>query len=182
MKNLFVLAALAAALPAFAQSEAGSTAQSRAETAVSGNGIVTIQNQAQPANTYARFDGTTNQAASAPPVYVNAPSADTCERAGFGLSAGAVGGNAGINVPRGQSDKCDVRADTVNLRFVGAPAEVIKARHCMDVQLAEAYARAGMPCVDWREQQGPARPTGAIGGGSSDTQARRQPMPWQAGG
>lgn len=150
MKNILILAAIFAAFPALAQSEAGSASQSRAETAVAGNGVVTVNQAAQPAYTAADVRHTTNQAATGPSVFVNAPSADTCERAGFGLSVGAVGGNAGANIPRGQSDKCDVRADTVNLRFVGAPAEVIKARHCMDTQLAEAYARAGMPCEDKR--------------------------------
>lgn len=148
MKRILILAALAASLPAFAQSDAGASSLSRAETAVQGNGIVTINNPSATST-----DWRTNQASAAPAVFVNAPSADTCERAGFGFAAGAVGGNAGVNIPRGQSDKCDVRADTVNLKFTGAPQEVIKARHCMDAQLAEAYARAGQPCRDQRPQQ-----------------------------
>lgn len=173
MKSFVILVALCAALPALAQSNASTSAASRAETAVQGNGVVSIQNQAAPAVTSANFH--TNQAATGPSVFVNPPGADTCERAGVGLSVGAVGGNAGVNIPRGQSEKCDVRADTINLKVVGAPMEVIKARHCMDAQMAEAYARAGQPCTDAREGK---RAEAILNGGPVAT----RPQPWQAGG
>lgn len=151
MKHLLILAAALACGTALAQSDSASVA--RSETQVAGNGIVTINNSGQPTNTANRADLHTNQAASAPSVFVNAPSADTCEKAGFGLAVGTVGGNGGLNIPRGMSDPCNVRADTVNLKFTGAPDAVIKARHCMSAEMAEAYARAGMPCVDQRPQQ-----------------------------
>jgi len=173
MKSFVLLVALCAALPALAQSNASTSAASRAETAVQGNGVVSITNQAAPAVTSAKFE--TNQAASGPSVFVNPPAADTCDRAGVGISGGWVTGNAGVNIPRGQSDKCDMRADSINLKVVGAPSEVIKARHCMDAQMAEAYARAGQPCVDARESK---RAEAILNGAPVAV----RPQPWQAGG
>jgi hypothetical protein len=158
MKKIILVAAMLAASTAFADTTAGSTSGSVASVAPTNIGNPTINMPGTNPNTYTRFDGSTNQAATGPSVFVNAPAADTCERAGFGASVGTVGANAGVNIPRGQSDKCDVRADTVNLRFTGASQGVIKARHCMDAQMAEAYARAGEPCVDAR----PSRPVALL--------------------
>lgn len=168
MKNLLTIAAaLCFALPALAQTNAGSSSGSIASTANTNNPTFNYIAPAASPSTHATFD--TNQAASGPSVFVNPPAADTCDRAGLGISGGWVSGNAGVNIPRGQSDKCDMRADTINLKVIGAPMEVIKARHCMDAQMAEAYARAGLPCRDMRE-------------GVQPTAARTQPAPWTAGG
>lgn len=147
-KSLIILAALAAASSAFAQSESVSGSSSAVQTAVQGNGIVTIENQAQPANSRTDWHG--NTAASAGTVFVNPPAADTCARPGFGLSAQAVGGGVALSAPGVESEKCDMRADVLNLKVTGAPQEVVKARQCMDSKMAEAYARAGMPCRDMR--------------------------------
>lgn len=172
MRSLIIAAAVCLAFPAFAESTAGSTSGSIASTANTNNPTFNYIAPAASPNTHATID--TNQAASAPSVFVNPPAADTCDRAGVGISGGWVSGNAGVNIPRGESAKCDMRADTINLKVVGAPPAVIKARHCMDAQMAEAYARAGDPCVDLRPAEKRAEGYG-LG-------TKRQPMPWQAGG
>lgn len=177
MKHLIIAAALCLALPALAQTNAGSQSGSVASTANTNN--PTFNYIAPAANPHTTADFRTNQAASGPSVFVNPPGADTCDRAGLGISVGAVGGNAGLNIPRGQSDKCDMRADTINLKVVGAPPAVIKARHCMDAQMAEAYARAGIPCkdmrgVDWSGAEGEGYGLG--------TPVAKQPEPWKVGG
>lgn len=175
MKHLITIAAaLCLALPVMAQTNAGSSSGSVASTANTNNPIFNYIAPAASPNTHAAFD--TNQAATGPSVFVNPPSADTCERAGVGVSGGWVSGNAGVNIPRGQSDKCDMRADTINLKVIGVPMDVIKARHCMDAQMAEAYARAGQPCRDAREG---ARAAAILDG---EPVARKPVAPWMAGG
>jgi hypothetical protein len=158
MKKIILAAAMLAASAAFADTTAGSSSGSVASVAPTNIGNPTINMPGTNPNTYTRFDGSTNQAATGPSVFVNPPSADTCERAGFGASVGTVGANAGVNIPRGMSVECNMRADAVNLKFTQAPQAVIKARHCMDPNMAEAYARAGDPCTDAR----PPRPVALL--------------------
>lgn len=183
MKFAILILAATLAAPAFAESAASSGAQSTANASPNniGNPTVNVLGSTQAPVTAARVDSHTNQAATAPTVFVNPPAADTCERAGVGVSGGWVTGNAGLNIPRGQSDKCDMRADTINLKVTGAPQDVIKARHCMDAAMAEAYARAGQPCRDERQE---ARAAAILNGQSvsEGVGVARQPMPWQAGG
>lgn len=182
MQRIFISIAIAlACTPTLAETAATSGAQSTAQASPQniGNPVINVNGAATPAATTAKVDHTTNQAATGPSVFVNPPSADTCERAGVGLSGGWVTGNAGVNIPRGQSDKCDIRADTINLKVTGAPAEVIKARHCMDAAMAEAYARAGQPCRDERPQQ---RAEAILNGQPDPAPVAVRPMPWQAGG
>lgn len=92
----------------------------------------------------------TNQAATPGTVFVNPPAAETCARAGNGFAVQGVGAGLSASIGGVESVKCDMRADTINLKVTGAPQEVIKARQCMDAQMAEAYARAGQPCEDRR--------------------------------
>lgn len=174
MRSLIIAAAVCLAFPAFAESTAGSTSGSIASTANTNNPTFNYIAPAANPNTYARVEGTTNQAATAATVFVNPPSSDVCAKAGTAISAQAVGAGAAVSFGGGESAKCDMRADTINLKVIGAPMEVIKARHCMDAQMAEAYARAGAPCVDMRPAEKRAEGYG-LG-------TKRQPMPWQAGG
>lgn len=170
MKKLLVLAVLCACLPVLAQSQTTSDSTSGSTAASSNvNNPTFIYNAPVAAatptasssgptastSTNANFSSTdssfrTNQAASAGTVFVNPPAADTCARAGNGFSVQGVGAGASLSLGGVESAKCDMRADSINLKVIGAPAEVIKARHCMDAQMAEAYARAGQPCVDKR--------------------------------
>lgn len=148
-----VLASMAAS-PAFAQNNASAATDSLAVASPSniGNPVINMAAANPFSFTSALQRIETNQASPGPSVFVNPPAADTCDRAGVGISGGWVTGNAGVNIPRGQSDKCDMRADSINLKVIGAPPEVIKARHCMDANMAEAYARAGVPCRDMRPE------------------------------
>lgn len=92
----------------------------------------------------------TNQAATPGTVFVNPPASETCARAGNGFALQGVGAGLSASIGGVESVKCDMRADTINLKVTGAPQDVIKARQCMDPQMAEAYARAGQPCEDRR--------------------------------
>lgn len=85
-------------------------------------------------------------AASAASVIGSSPSADVCARPGFGLSLQGPGAGAAWSSGTGESDTCEARADAVNLKYTGASAAVIKARHCMSPKMAQAYADAGEPC------------------------------------
>lgn len=189
-----VLAALVAA-PALAQplrldgthanSSSGSEAAAISSPQNIGNPIVNL-NTTAPALTRGAVDYTTNAAATGPTVFVNPPSADTCAKAGLGISGGWVSGNAGVNVPMGASDTCETRADAINLKVTGAPPEVIKARQCQNPAIAQAYQDAGFPCPK-------VRPTAAADDleaegqrtgwwGTAPRTVSTQPKPWMAGG
>ena len=184
MKTFVALIAallLASAAPAFADTGAQSGSLS---TAVVSPGqinspIVQIQNGGVPAITRGATDFHTNAANTAPTVFVNPPSADTCQKPGVGVSGGWVTGNAGVNIPLGASDTCEVRADAINLKVTGAPAAVIKARQCQNPAIAQAYADAGDPCPS-RQQVG-AAPAGPVAVPPASV-TPRQPKPWEAGG
>lgn len=180
MKHLLIAAALCAAFPVLAQTNAGSSSGSVASTANTNAPVFNYTSPAASPFTAARVDQDvhSNQAATAATVFVNPPSADTCAKPGTGISAQGVGAGVGLSIGGGESAKCDMRADTINMKVIGVPMEVIKARHCMDAQMAEAYARAGMPCRDMREG---VRAQGLLDGEAVPV-ARRQPAPWQAGG
>lgn len=85
-------------------------------------------------------------AASAAPVYVNSPSADVCQRSGFGASLQGPGGGGAISFGGSESETCETRADAVNLKFTGAPEAVIRARQCQNPKIAKAFEDAGVPC------------------------------------
>lgn len=116
-------------------------------------------------------------AASAASVYVNPPSSDVCQRAGFGLSLQGYGGGGAISAGGSESDSCETRADAINLKYTGAPEVVIRARQCQNAKIAKAFEDAGMPCpkskVSASESAVPAL---------ASAPTRRQPKPWEAGG
>lgn len=85
-------------------------------------------------------------ASSAAPVYVNPPSADVCQRAGFGLSLQGYGGGGAISAGGSESDSCEIRANAVNLKFTGAPESVIRALQCQNPKIKQAYEDAGISC------------------------------------
>lgn len=84
--------------------------------------------------------------ASAAPVYVNSPSADVCQRSGFGASLQGPAGGGAISFGGSESDTCETRADAVNLKFTGAPEAVIRARQCQNPKIAKAFEDTGVPC------------------------------------
>lgn len=152
MKKLVIVAALMLAGHAFAQTSAGSSSGSTAMVAPGQiNSPIVEVNSAAPDRM--RNDIHTNQAATAATVFVNPPAADTCAMAGSGVSLQLPGGGAAISAGGEASVRCEMRADVINLKVTGAPGEVVKARQCMDDKMAEAYARAGMPCTDARPQR-----------------------------
>lgn len=121
----------------------GSTAGAVVAPQNIGNPNITIESG--PDSTRARFH--TNQAATAATVFVNAPSADVCAKAGTGVSMQVAGFGGAISNGGDASETCETRADTVNFKFTGASAAVIKARHCQSPAMAQAYEDAGEPCV-----------------------------------
>lgn len=169
------LASLLAASGALAQSTSGSTSASTATVAPGtiNSPLVNIGGTTQQPYTAADVRHTTNQAATTGTVFVNPPASGTCATAGSGLALQAVGGGAAVSIGGGASETCEAREDVVNLKWSGAPAEVVKARQCMVPAMAEAWARAGIPCVDLRTQ---AQPTAA------GPALAQQPKPWMAGG
>lgn len=158
MQRILISIAIAlACTSALAETAANSGSQSTAQASPQniGNPIVNVNGTPTAPITAARVDNNvhTNQAATPGTVFVNPPAADTCAKPGSGLAVQAPGGGAAVTIGGGESAKCDMRADTINLKVTGAPQSVIKSRQCMDPQMAEAYARAGEPCVDQRPQQ-----------------------------
>ena len=131
-----------------ARAESAATSGSTAGAVVApqniGNPTIAID-QSGPSDTRARFH--TNQAATAATVFVNAPSADVCAKAGTGVSMQVAGFGGAISNGGDASETCETRADTVNFKFTGASAAVIKARHCQSPAMAQAYEDAGEPCV-----------------------------------
>lgn len=177
---LIALAALLAA-PAFAEVSAGSSSGS---TAMVNPGTINsplVNIGAAPGVTAGSLDNrvTTNQAASAGTVFVSPPVAGTCTGAGSGAAVQIPGGGVVLSKGGEPVAKCDTREDVVNLKWSGAPAEVVKARQCMDKDMAEAYARAGQPCVDQRPD---ARAAAILNEQPDPAPVAARPMPWQAGG
>lgn len=149
---IFTLVALTLAAGAMAQTQ--STSASGSTAAVDGG---TINSPLVQVNSAAaermRSDIHTNQAATPATVFVNPPAADTCAMPGSGLALQLPGGGFGGTLAGEASVRCEMRADVLNLRVTGADPIVIKARQCMDDKMAEAFARAGMPCKDLRPEQ-----------------------------
>lgn len=145
MKNRIIAAALCLPLLALAQTQAGSTSGSTASVAPVNVGNPVINLPGAPAETRTRIES--NQAAGAATVFVNPPAADTCAKAGFGLSLQAVGAGAALSAPTGENLGCETRADAINLKVTGVAQSVIKARQCQNPAMAQAYEDAGDPCV-----------------------------------
>lgn len=151
MKRILLVAALAlAGSAAFAQSTSSGMSTAIVQPGQINSPIVEV-NSAAPDRM--RNDIHTNQAATAATVFVNPPAADTCAMAGSGVSLQLPGGGAAISAGGEASVRCEMRADVINLKITGAPDAVWKARQCMDDKMAEAYARAGIPCTDARPQR-----------------------------
>lgn len=139
-----------------ARAESAATSGSTAGAVVAPQNIgnPTISIESGPSDTRARFH--TNQAATAATVFVNAPSADVCAKAGTGMSMQVAGFGGAISNGGDASETCETRADTVNFKFTGASAAVIKARHCQSPAMAQAYEDAGEPCVQRLRPRQPA--------------------------
>lgn len=160
MKNALILVAALAALPALAQDKpsfgtgtngSSSGSLSTAQTAIENVGSPIINLPGANPEQRTEFKG--NTAAQAATVFVNPPAADTCAMPGSGGSVQVVGAGAGLSIAGDASVRCEMRADVLNLKVTTGDMDVIKARQCMDAQMAEAYARAGKPCVDKRPQK-----------------------------
>lgn len=204
MKNLILLAALCVALPALAQSTAETASTSRAETAIQNVGSPTIITNA-PADTTIRQHGL--PVSSAASTFVNGPAGDTCAGPGDALSIQTGVFGASANKGGGMVVSCNDRADTRSMRETGEDAVAVTMRHCQNPEKAAAYEDAAdlrdavtrklsesvrfatppsFRCPDrlrprWaleREGKVQAQATPAI----AAQPARRQPMPWQAGG
>jgi hypothetical protein len=129
---------------AHAQSTATTRGEATAATEIKDVGNPIINLPGAPERTRADFH--TNQAATAATVFVNPPSADVCAKAGTGVSVQVAGFGGALSNGGDASESCETRADTVNLKFTGAPAAVLKARHCQSPAMAQAYEDAGEPC------------------------------------
>ena len=140
-----------------ARAETNATSGSTAGAVVApqniGNPIIQID-QRSPGEVRNKIDS--NQAATAATVFVNAPSADVCAKAGTGVSMQVAGFGGAISNGGDASETCETRADTVNFKFTGASAAVIKARHCQSPAMAQAYEDAGEPCVQRLRPRQPA--------------------------
>lgn len=110
----------------------------------SGGNVITVEGD--KSDFYAASNIPKPAAASAAPVYVNPPSGDVCQRAGFGMSLQGYGGGGAISAGGSESDTCETRADAVNLKFTGAPEAVIRARQCQNPKIAQAFKDAGIDC------------------------------------
>lgn len=173
MKNLHLITLTLLALAGAAQAESNATSGSTASAVVApqniGNPVINIDSA--PGRTRADFH--TNQAATAATVFVNPPSADVCAKAGTGVSMQVAGFGGAISNGGDASETCETRADTVNFKFTGASAAVIKARHCQSPAMAQAYEDAGEPCVQRLRPLQPA-PVAVNAGNTSDPYIARR--------
>lgn len=120
----------------------------------SGGNVITVEGD--KSDFYAASVIPKGPAASAAPVYVNPPSSDVCQRAGFGLSLQGYGGGGAISAGGSESDSCEIRANAVNLKFTGAPEAVIRALQCQNPKVAKAFEDAGIPCKSGSKVSGAA--------------------------
>lgn len=145
MKRIaIVIASLLAVTSALAESTAGSSSGSTAVVAPVNVGNPVINLPASPGHVKNEIDS--NQASSAATVFVNPPAADTCAKAGSGASLQLAGIGGAVSSGGDPSETCETRADSINLKVIGAAPAVIKARHCQSPAMAQAYEDAGDPC------------------------------------
>lgn len=145
MKRIaIVIASLFVVTSALAETIAGSQSGSTAATEIRDVGNPVINLPASPGYVKNKIDS--NQASSAATVFVNPPAADTCAKAGTGASLQVAGVGAAISNGGDPSETCETRADSINLKVIGAAPAVIKARHCQSPAMAQAYEDAGDPC------------------------------------
>lgn len=145
MKRIaIVIASLFVVTSALAEASAGSSSGSTAVVAPVNVGNPVINLPASPS--YVKNEIDSNQASSAATVFVNPPAADTCAKAGSGASLQLAGVGGSYTKGGDPSETCETRADSINLKVVGAAPAVIKARHCQSPAMAQAYEDAGDPC------------------------------------
>lgn len=154
-----------------AESTAGSASDSRAVVAPQNIGNPVINLESGPSSIRSKIDS--NQAATAATVFVNPPSADTCAKAGTGVSMQVAGFGGAISNGGDPSETCETRADTINMKVTGASAAVIKARHCQSPAMAQAYEDAGEPCPQRLRPLQPAQQSVNAGNTSDPYIARR---------
>ena len=140
MKRILVLAALCAALPAFAQT-AETSSLSRAETAIQNVGSPIINNNSAPITdaTIRQHGLPVNSAAS---TFVNGPGGDTCALPGDAVSGQGATFGFSANKGGGIGDDCNGRADARSMGETRQDPVAITMRHCQNPKNAEAFEDA----------------------------------------